>query len=537
MMRPRWLTCTSFLLFSGICESSLPAHAKERTFGPSIETAVKNGPQIFNAVNNAMRQFGSSLHHNGMSFFQATVPAGTVLYHGGRDADVPEGLEWLAFEIEHAEDFARGRLRPKDNSSKTTLPMPGPGHAEQWPLHPRQQQSESRSTRASLIAPGINGGRAISDEWDPDKWIFVSGYLHVYQATRPLNLVYIDGMAAGKTSIGTDDAQDFILVGNRTRHFMEDFQRAGDLCAWADKWQIDGFIRMEPGFEIVYCNFRDGGVNQVSALRRPRDMFTMEDLEADKFEWVRAASQRYRGIGGDRVVIDYSSMVSAFFYPLNLTNPNTTAPELPRLLNADDDQLAMIKAHIEKATLAKREKTIQDTDWQGVTDMIVARYADVLPGMAKSDTAEAMKRAFGHQIYTFTDFSTDDVDWEESEGRCARHFLEGTVTTTAEEELIYAGIMATTQLICGTLFQAYKLVQPSDSDDESLAGAVSLVRDLMDKLHWSKWKECGGCGPGEVCFIAMWPFGNVEDHYNPSCTNASASFDRYSYWNWEWDWM
>src|SRR3954451_7330658 len=71
-----------------------------------------NTNHIFNAIHSSMRQWGSSLNHNGMSFFLATVPAGTRLYHGGSTRDPVIGPEWLAFEAEHALMFARPRRRP-----------------------------------------------------------------------------------------------------------------------------------------------------------------------------------------------------------------------------------------------------------------------------------------------------------------------------------------------------------------------------------------------------------------------------------------
>ena len=68
---------------------------------------VPNANHVFNAIHSSMRQWGSSLNHNGMSFFLATVSAGTQLYHGTSKAEEIEGMEWLAFEPEHALMFAR----------------------------------------------------------------------------------------------------------------------------------------------------------------------------------------------------------------------------------------------------------------------------------------------------------------------------------------------------------------------------------------------------------------------------------------------
>ncbi|ETS75013.1 hypothetical protein PFICI_13497 [Pestalotiopsis fici W106-1] len=530
-----------FLLFEGISASpSLPiAHGKQGSFLPSTEAAIKHGPQIFNALHDAMRQFGSSIHHNGMSLFQATMPTGTILYHGSYSTDVPERLEWLAFEIEHAENFARGRLRRRDNASDIFMS----DNASQKPLESRQpkvhhQLDDFRTTESSLdgsITVSRDRGRCF-DKWNPDDCEFTSGYLHVFQALRPLNLLYIDGMAAAKSGMGSNDIEDFVVAGNRTRSFLEDFVRAAELCEWGEAWHIDGFIRMEPGFEVVYCNFRDGALQRLSVTRRPRQMFSMSDLMYDKFEWMRAASQRYHGFAAGRVVLDYSSMVSAYFYPLNLTNPNATRPELPRLLSATDAELAVIKAHLERKTPAARGETSSQggTDWQGVTDMVVTRYADVLQLGSKCETVEAMKRFLDHLLMMYIDHEQDKVDLRKAEQSCAKHYLLGTVTTTPEEELIYAGILATTRLICDTLFRAYEVVQNSEPDVESLTEAVSLVQGLMDTLRWSKWKECGPCASNEICYVAMWPFGNTEDHFSPSCLNASSTFDRDSYWTWEW---
>lgn len=528
-------------MFDGIfASSSLPPTTGEKqgSFAPSTEAAIQHGPQIFNTLHNAMRQFGSSIHHNGMTFFQATLPTGTLLYHGNIIKDVPERMEWLAFEVEHSENFARGRLRPRENASDIFMS----DDASQKPLVVRQQEAHHQLpdymiTETSLPAPNRTSCR---DHWNPvPDCEFISGYLQVYQATRPLNLLYIDGMAAGKSGQGLNDAEDFIITANRTRDFKADMVRAAELCAWAENWHIDGFIRMEPGFEVVYCNFRDGGLNQVSATRRPREMYTIPDLEDDLFGWMRAASHRYRGFAAGRVAVDYASMVSAFFYPLNLTNPNATRPELPRLLSATDAELAAIKAHVESHTPAGKGQAASDqggggTDWQGVTDMIVTRYADVLQQASESQTIEAFNRSVRHVLVTHIDYERDEVDLDEAEQNCAKHYLLGAVTRTPEEELIYAGILATTRLICSTLFRAYEVVQKTDEEIKSLNEVVSLVRTLMDTLQWSEWKECGPCASDEVCFVAMWPFGNVEDHFSPSCLNASTLLRRDAYWMWEW---
>ncbi|KAH0160117.1 hypothetical protein KCU82_g8863, partial [Aureobasidium melanogenum] len=94
-----------------------------------------------------MRQFGSSLNHNGMSLFIATVPEGTELYHGTSTKDRVNGTQWLAFEPEHALIFARGRRGPPPGHP------PGDGHAPpsgeedgepKMPYHPEGFSSHSK---------------------------------------------------------------------------------------------------------------------------------------------------------------------------------------------------------------------------------------------------------------------------------------------------------------------------------------------------------------------------------------------------------
>ncbi|CAD0088901.1 unnamed protein product [Aureobasidium vineae] len=87
--------------------------------------ATKHANHVFNAVHSSLRQFGSSLNHNGMSLFIATVPEGTELYHGTEKDERVEGMQWLAFEPEHALIFARGRRGPPPGAGRGP---PADGH-------------------------------------------------------------------------------------------------------------------------------------------------------------------------------------------------------------------------------------------------------------------------------------------------------------------------------------------------------------------------------------------------------------------------
>ncbi|XXH04570.1 hypothetical protein Hte_010987 [Hypoxylon texense] len=478
-------------------------------FGPTLDSARKNGPQIFNALHNAMREFGSALHHNGMSLFPAVIPEGVILYHGDGTKEVPKKPDWLAFEIEHAEAFARSWGRPRNDTDGKRYPDP---------------------LELAIQAQLHEGGNPPKY---PPPFEYKPGHLHVYQARRPLNVLYIDGTSAGKTDMGTVDTQDILLLDHRDRSPWGDFERADELCSLAREWKIDGFIRMEPGFEIIYCDFTNG-LRQLSANQRPErdDPGMVNSSSISMFEWARAAAQRYQGIGSSRVLLDYSSMFSAFFYPTNLTNPDAERPELPRLVGASDDELRVMREHITDSIARSISHRHEPLNWQGVTDMIVTRYASRLPFIAQAYSVDILRDEVNHLLNTHIDYSEDDDGFSAAQQRCAEFYLQPVQARTLEDQLLYVAIESTTAAICAALFTARKLVVEDSESDESAAfsAAKEVVSNLTQTLSWYEWKECGRCQPDEVCFIAMWPFGDVEDHYNPSCLNYTAVIGRNNYW-------
>jgi hypothetical protein len=205
------------------------------------------------------------------------------------------------------------------------------------------------------------------------------------------------------------------------------------------------------------------------------------------------------------------------------------------LLNATEGELAVIKEHVERVMSRGRELSMPIIDWQGATDMVVDRYVDRLPSMARADSLEAMKAMTNHMLDVYIDYSEADADYHKARERCAQHYIQHITPTTQEDELIRAGIEGTTMQICHALFSVRQLVLAVPKLDITLLeDAVEIVRNLMGQLQWSEWKECGPCQPNEVCMIAMWPFGDVEDHYAPSCLNMTTTFGRSNYWSRNW---
>ncbi|KAJ3538110.1 hypothetical protein NM208_g6045 [Fusarium decemcellulare] len=431
-----------------------------------------------------MRQWGSSLDHNGMSFFPATIPEGVALYHGTHQAEAITGTQWLAFEIEHAEFFA-GMENFKSPEPQSQHPM----------AHPDR------------------------------------GYLHIYQTTRPQRLLYIDGMAGAKTQMGTLDTQD-ILLRNRTGNLgWDEWGRAAELCKMAQQWRIDGFIRMEAGFEIIKCNFSEG-MELISANQRSQ---RQQDAALVELEIVRAIAQRYWDIGASRVTLDFSRTVSAFFYPINLTNPKSAFAEQPRLVYPGWRELAQIKSDLRDVILKWRPEVVPTpgANWQGITDIIASRYAKRLGFMAEKANFEALRFEVESLLDTFIDFSDSGLDMTAAANQCTMHFLSPVKQRTEADRLIWAALKVVTSRICGALFTVRDLVtQESNGKEGGNEGkARAVIKDLIKDLRWPEWKECGFCESDRVCYVPMWPNGRAEDHYSPRCLNGTELEGREGYWD------
>ncbi|KAH7039765.1 uncharacterized protein B0I36DRAFT_309245 [Microdochium trichocladiopsis] len=562
---------TSLLLGALVASLAEATPSTTLALGPTEAAAWYRAHDIFNAVHNAMRQWGSSLHHNGMSFFLARIPENVLLHHGNDSPDTPLGRpDWVAFEIEHAEQFARPRRR---------RPAADPA---------------------------------------------AGGYLHTYRTTKPMTFLYVDGMGAGKTAMGTLDLQDYVLraLENQSEHLhaevhdhapqhghngddglselrrrgqvpardgeeepprpsgpFDEVGRAADICSLCKEWGLQGAIRMEAGFEVIKCDFSDG-FEQVQALQRPARSFPTPGQQPPgqdhphapfgsfgSLEYLRGISERYHGIGGGRVSIDYSSMVSAFFFPVDLSNPDPTRPDLPRLLNVTAPERKAIKTYL-LDTIAKRHRKDSllmppSIDWQSISDMIVGRYGDRIRFMAEEiDDLELMREEIVFLMTLFIDYSSSqptqqEPDMDAAIKRCTHFYIPDlaaisrSMHATEADRLIHVAFTRVTGDICKTLIHMHTVITAADSsiaadasfsqDDDvgqatttaaatrqsrarkdALARTKSLARELVSTLNWAHFKQCRpGCGLSEVCIVPMWPMGTVDEYESPRCANQS----------------
>ncbi|THH17485.1 hypothetical protein EW146_g3336 [Bondarzewia mesenterica] len=157
-------------------------------------SADATGSLIFNNVNSLLQRWPNTYWRNGHTIVPATIPSGTILYHGRSDNEVPTNPEWLAFDFEHSYIFCRGPCYVLSVAATRNLR-----------LAYFDGSSAAKTTYGSM------------DSQD----IFIWGY------------VRLDKMFA-------------------------DRERIDELCKWGSRHGIDGFVRMEMHFEVMLCDFSEG---------------------------------------------------------------------------------------------------------------------------------------------------------------------------------------------------------------------------------------------------------------------------------------
>ncbi|CEL02832.1 hypothetical protein ASPCAL03995 [Aspergillus calidoustus] len=446
---------------------------------------------IFNAIHSSMRQWGSSLNHNGMSFFLATVPEGTELYHGDWRSDPIQGPEWLAFEPEHALVFTHPF--PHNPPPRDGPPQPPP------PL--QLQQVMEKPNQAE------------------------DGFLHTFAAAKDLRLLYVDGMSAGKTQNGTMDSQDHVLflhgLGDGGGGMFDEMARAKLFCQMVqEKWdgRLDGMVRMEAGFEIILCDFaRDLEVLRVTRVRASEKGMPGDRIgqHAGKM-WLPAVASRYWNIGGDRVILNYEHFVTAYLYELDLF---PEGGNLPRLEHLPSDQLERIRRDLD-ALILDHEPNEPSVDWQAVADMVVERYGNRLRYLAsgQAPTLQLLQQEIEDALTPFIDYDQRNSSIEVE--RCSRQFIRRSTTVTS---VAGNAVLSVSRSVCATLLEALQ--------QTNYHTAVNQIQGLMRYLSWTTWKDCNGCGDHEICMIPMWPMGTVNDYKHPQCRDFSQlNGDGPRYW-------
>ncbi|TFY61839.1 hypothetical protein EVJ58_g4259 [Rhodofomes roseus] len=480
----------------------------------------------------------------GHSIVQASIPPGTLLYHGRGDKGYPY-MDWLAFDPEHSRIFARGE----------------------------------------------------------------NGTLFTFSSTRELKLLYFDGCSANNLG-SVKDAQD-ILVWGEVNHGPRDpwdwqsqVDRINETCAWGRPYGVDGYIRMEFDFEIMYCDFSDG-LELVSAmpavneggrppphgpdkpddrtesgvsftvpaspsferqatyhgwhtsradLRRP--YFPPNPPEGWKGTWpvinnaIRHAGSWHNDFPGDiRVHPDPSTLIS--FYDPALTSLVAARRSMsrddyrPGNISAAD----MARVRAEVAEMMQRDAGERSgVDWRGLATVIQDRFGDRLPYLqhllhqpatnVSEQVAKARKQFFDSLLPYMERPGLGEPEWFAQIARnCATRFTAHLPAEkfTKQERVLRNAVDEVLHEICRVLTLAW--TEAFDVEEKCPDIAVALMEKwrgqvdaLIEWLDWPIWLKCEpACGIYEFCYVPQRgsPFNPEPDKdsdQTPRCVAIDSSW-------------
>ncbi|KDR78702.1 hypothetical protein GALMADRAFT_1263513 [Galerina marginata CBS 339.88] len=487
------------------------------------EPSVNSTSQlIFSTVGSLLQHWPNTRYRNGHNIVPATMPVGTLLYHGAYRNEIPKVPDWTATDPELSYLFC--------------------------------------------------GSLAI----DLGCWHLT------LVATRPLKFLYFDGSSAAKMLGGSMDTQDLVAWGEiKPERTFNEKQRITDLCDWGKKYGVDGYIRMEMDFEIMLCDF-SAGVEPVSFLylspatpgRRPghppgnsqpssssfklssklgaRDMDDPSLAEVSALFRVLEGGSWHKNFPGDlRIQPDYTRLIS-FYDPVMF--PSLEAARVGQ--NRLEHRLDGISRADAKAFAVRLEEVLMDdpqnsgsgVDWQSLIKVITDRFAERLELLHyllnptthtfEPETNDPLKKAY-RQItsmivpYILHTARPPNDKAPSSNYAWAMPVFELCATThtsyiesgkfleklTTSERVLLRSVKGVTKEICRVLvglwaegmelglgepdsFQA-RLAAPQEVSDRW----NSKVEGLMAWLDWSYWLRCRpACSYEEMCYLPTWPF-------------------------------
>jgi hypothetical protein len=217
-------------------------------------------PYIFSSVPALLSQWSNTFFPNGHTIAACKVPKQTLLYHGRIDTSAPPSPEWLAFDIEMSYGIMGNDINSRILTYRTTREVKciyfdgtsanlmGSGTEAQMTF--LYGDSESVPKR-----PGPGRGRR-----PPGKGHRGSGPPH--------------GGPPGDRLPGYEPpSPPTNSTDGRWNPLTDEYFRARGLCKWIEEkglgglgWGYEGIIRMNAGFEMIWCNFTSPSLQLVSNL-------------------------------------------------------------------------------------------------------------------------------------------------------------------------------------------------------------------------------------------------------------------------------
>ncbi|KAF5341943.1 hypothetical protein D9611_001255 [Ephemerocybe angulata] len=454
---------------------------------------------VFETVASLLQQWPNTRYRNG-NIVPATIPVGTLLYHGTDKEKVPDNPNWVATDPEHSFLFCRT----------------------------------------------VEEGK---------------GCWHLtLAATRPLNVLYFDGSSAAKMP-GTMDAQDVLRGKVEPGRLFDEVNRIMDLCKWGKKYNLDGFMRMEMDFEIMLCDFTQGvevasflnlhslqpGIPGVPNPKRIGNLPGTLLLQA--FRVLEAGKTHDRFPGETRAKLDLTRLTS--FYDTDMF-PSLVAERYGQ--ERWDHRVAQLGADGREQLLSRLDDVLSSTgkeqvgsgvDWTSLIRVIIHRHADrleILRYMLNSTDEEVAKTLADIHDYTTSmldpyilhgvrpiNASSASIEWAAPIFEVCASTHTKIISTTLKSKLTYSetlilgavdGVLhEICRVVVGIWAEGVVLQLPgaeSRPAEDVITDWSARVDKLMKWLDWSVWVKCNpGCSFEETCYLPTWPWLHVAWPHRP----------------------
>ncbi|KAI9459914.1 hypothetical protein BJY52DRAFT_1186220 [Lactarius psammicola] len=468
---------------------------------------------IFNSVSGLLQRWPNALRRNGHSLVPATIPKGTVLYHGRVDPQIPVSPDWVAFDFEHAYMFCRQSCHMISMQAKRDIRL--------------------------VYFDGLSAAKMKDGTLDSQDVILWG---------RP-----------------------------RPDKYYSEMERIESLCDWGKPLGLDGFVRMEfnlcvhaitespispgsspssisyprtkPPFPNVSQAFRFRSPGQIRPGSRLAGAGTPPSMRRGILESYLTGIWHDRAPGETRVRPDYSGLVTFYDPSLSSLVEARYGKDRLHLRLEGISELDSNRVRAELQTVLTRERDRgSGIDWGSIVRVVTDRYADrleylrfLLSPNTTTFTGALERAAVAREqlLVMLTPYITTanvpkqlpasaNLSWAAPVvQRCATtqtsHIPLGMLTP--QEARIHAAVENTLHEICRRLVLVWVEFFDVEARNEARATeATEVARGHIDKLmvwlDWSVWVRCEpGCSIGEFCYFPSWPYFQEDDPYNltPRC--------------------
>ncbi|KAH9028926.1 hypothetical protein EDB84DRAFT_255892 [Lactarius hengduanensis] len=495
---PYLLAATGFVLPSvssrssdGPLQAAFRGQPESPTPGSDWEWNLPPNPNsthhlIFNSVSGLLQQWPNALRRNGHSLVPATIPKGTILYHGRADPQMPISPDWVAFDFEHSYLFCLESCFVISLQAKRDLHL--------------------------VYFDGLSAGKRKDGTLDSQDVILWG---------RP-----------------------------RPDKYYSEVERIEGLCDWGRPLGLDGFVRMEfglwRGHDMRFSGRRRS--RHLPRCHTPEPIVhsqaspghAVSTPPTSVFEAYISGTWHDRAPGETRVRPDYSGLVT--FYDPSLSSlvearygKDRSHLRLDGISALDSER---VRAELQ-TVLTRKQRGGSGIDWGSIARVVTERYAGRLEYLrfllsSNTSSADPLERAAvaREQLFvmlapyiTSTDVpkqlpASADLTWAAPVARrCAtiQTSLIPLGTLTPQEARIHAAVENTLHEICRRLVLEWvEFFDVEAADEAGATEAIEVARghvsELMAWLDWSVWVRCEpGCSLGEFCYIPSWPYFEEDD--------------------------